>query len=81
MKEIINEVAKAISEHLKEDIMSIMKRELEKFQTIETEKLLTIQEASKIYKVHSNTIRNWVLKKELETYRIGGKIYVKYKNI
>ena len=41
--------------------------------------LITTQEASKLYKVHLNTIRNWVKTGELQSERLGNKIFIKIK--
>lgn len=79
MKELINEVAKAVSAYLKEDIMSTIKRELDKLHSQESNKILTIKEASQFYKVHPNTIRNWISRNELQSERVGGKVYITIK--
>lgn len=66
-------IAKEVVKILEMEGKTISKQNEQKVQPI---KLLNTKEASELYGVHINTIRNWIEKGELKSKRVGNRLYV-----
>lgn len=77
MENVFNEfaisIAKEVAKILDVEGKTISKQNEQKVQPI---KLLNTKEASELYGVHINTIRNWIGKGEIKSKRVGNRLYV-----
>jgi len=71
------------SEQLQKDILSVIKRNLNKLPQYlkQEEKYLTREEVAKLLKVNKSTVSNWKTSGILNAYGIGGRVYFKKSEI
>lgn len=72
-KDFATSIAKEVTKILEMEGKVVPKQNEQKVQPI---KLLNTKEASELYGVHINTIRNWIDKGELKSKRVGNRLYV-----
>jgi excisionase family DNA binding protein len=66
---------------IREGIKSCLKDLSSYLQSKKSDELLTREEAAKKLKISISTLNNWVAKGLLQTYGIGGRVYLKNSEI